>query len=178
MEEEYFCGKKNNITEIMDKKFYDIPFLLPSDDSDFACKDGELGEAENVMIEAEGSKNCLYPEEIFKNAGAPVPEIEFAMVRDILEGWHLTPDDFPKKTLLATEPSMEYWNKLTAQLLVEFNSEASFQNKFISPFFVMGAWKSVSGGYFSFSKPSLLIPNSSGRNRRKHRQKTGNEKMI
>lgn len=133
----------------MSKKYFDIPFLSHSSDSDFSCKDGEI----------EGWKDGNNENGITGETPI-IPEIEFAIVMDILHGWHIHPDTFPAKNLVASEPSMEYWNRLTAQLLAQFQYEASIQGLFVSPFYVLAAWKTYSGNYLSPTQPTLLIPNS------------------
>ena len=91
---------------------------------------------------------------------APKPEIEFGIARDVVHGWHIHTDVYPAKTLIASEPSMEYWNKLTAQLLAQYQSEAGMQGLFVSPFYAMAAWKTYEGTFLSPTSPVKLIPNS------------------
>ena len=119
--------------------FFDIPFLTRSAASDFSCKDGEIQTGFNIPM---------------------VPDISFALVRDTLKGWHLHPDIFPAKTLVASDPSMEYWTNLGAQFLSAFQSEAQQQKLFVAPFLVMAVWKTTDGFYLSPTQPFLMIPNS------------------
>lgn len=126
----------------MDSKFFDIPFRSLSTDSDFLCKDGE------AVISGEGAST------------APVPGAVFAIVRDTLPGWHQSPDVYPSKTVPASEPGMEYWNYMAARLLEEFDAEAKLRNLFVAPFFVMAAWKTLSGEFLSPTEPVLMVPNS------------------
>lgn len=147
----------------MDSKFFDIPFRTPSSLSDFSCKDGELALAENVTLISGGAEvstdfSFLTGEE--NSVLPPAPEIDFALVRDCLTGWHAITDNYPSQTLVATTPSMEYWTPLAAQLLSQFQSEAKEQNLFVAPFYVMAAWRTFSGRYISPSNPVILIPNS------------------
>ena len=147
----------------MDSKFFDIPFRLKSSDSDFICKDGELLKASNVSLSSssgniEGSLFQFPNENEVKLP--PMPQVDFALLRTVLPGWHINADSFPSKTLVASESSMEYWNKLAAQLLSQFQSEAMLQNLFIAPFYAMAAWKTMEGAYLSASDPVLMIPNS------------------
>ena len=122
----------------------DIPFRSPSSASDFSCKDGEI--------------TSLIP---YPSSGSLItPDIDFAIVRDRLPGWHLHPDQYPMKTLIASDPSMEYWTSLGAQLLSQFQSEAANQGLFVSPFYVMAAWKTYEGYHLSPTRPVLLTPNS------------------
>lgn len=133
---------------IMGSNFFDIPFLTRSSASDFACKDGELSNAEgNFFI---GS-----PE-----ASIPVADVTFAIQRDILKGWHSHPDLYPTKSLVASEASMESYTNLASQLLTAYVAETRQQNLFVAPFLVTAAWKTTSGTYIGASSPSLMIPNS------------------
>lgn len=136
----------------MGSKFFDIPFRSESSDSDFICKDGELG---GWVINNDGIP--FYYKELEQ---APVPEIEFALVRDKLPGWHVNPDQYPAKTIIASTPSMEYWTSMGAQLLSQFRSEALHQGLFVSPFYVLGAWRTYDGVYLSPSIPVMMIPNN------------------
>lgn len=136
----------------MDSKFFNIPFRTCSSDSDFSCKDGEVYGLKPGSLQ-------YWAEEL--DSPAPLPQIEFGIVREILKGWHSNPDVYPSKTLVASEPSMEYWNKLAAQLLSQFRNEADLQNLFVAPFYVMAAWKTYEGNYLSPTSPILLVPNSS-----------------
>lgn len=149
----------------MNYKFHDIPFLRRTMASDFSCKDGELLKVENARVLCGGEilKDESFNEDYISATGAtlpPVPDISFGLVRSVLPGWHLHPDNYPTQTLVASEPSMEYWTKLASQLLTLFQSEAIQKNLFISPFLAMAAWKSSGGSYLSHSLPALLIPNS------------------
>lgn len=142
----------------MGSNFFDIPFRLPSSESDFSCKDGEIVEASNLLVGDEDVSGILSPDH--SSDTPPVPLVDFALVRDILKGWHMMADDFPAKTLNASTPSMEYWNQMAAQLLTQFKTDASRQHLFVAPFYALAAWKMADGRYLSISTPSLLIPNS------------------
>lgn len=145
----------------MGSKFYDIPFLTLSDDSDFACKDGELFSVSNVILQDTTGKERTLPDlSSSEESSIPVPDVDFAIVRDILRGWHPLAYDFPAKNLVASEPSLGYWTKLAAQLLSQFQNDANLQNLFVSPFLVCAVWKSTEGKFLSSSVPILLIPNS------------------
>lgn len=132
----------------MSSNFYDIPFRFLSSDSDFICKDGELLSMTGLTVNDRVQKS------------PPSPDIEFALVRDILKGWHPISTDFPSKTLVASDPSMEYWTGLASQLLSQFKYDAGSQGLFVSPFYVLAAWKTKDGNYMSPSQPALMIPNS------------------
>lgn len=153
----------------MSSKYFDIPFLPRSHRSDFSCKDGEISSAKNLLIngvdaEAFISSSLIgsgsYPSEEGGINVPPEPEVDFAMVRTTLNGWHVSPDDFPSLTLSAKEPTMEYWNDLVRGLLTQFKTEVRSQHLFVAPFFVMAAWKTVAGTYLNSTKPLLMIPNS------------------
>ena len=131
----------------MDSKIFNIPFRTKTSASDFSCKDGETEISSSDFDFSETSP-------------VPVPRIEFGVVRDVLHGWHINPDVYPAKTLIATDPGMEYWNKLAAKLLVQFQSEAASQSLYVAPFYAMAAWKTYDGEFLSPSTPVLLIPNS------------------
>ena len=135
----------------MVNKIFDIPFRSFSTDSDFVCMDGEV-----AMMAGSG----LSSGENTGKTTPPVPDIDFALTREVLAGWHAMADNFPAKTLTATEPTMEYWNKLASQLLGRFQSEAASQKMFVSPFYVTAVWKTKDGIYLSPTEPLLMIPNS------------------
>lgn len=137
----------------MSSKIFDIPFRTKSNNSDFICKDGEILEYDNATLN-DGLNTDVSLENL------PVPETDFALVRTVLPGWHINPDVFPSKTLIASNPSMEYWTKLGAQLLSQFQSEASLQKLFVAPFYVLAVWKTMDGHYVSPSSPLMLVPNS------------------
>lgn len=136
----------------MNSKFCDIPFRSRSIDSDFICKDGEV-EWGGFLQGSDHSNN-------YGNGTLPSPDIDFALVRQWLSGWHLNADQYPMKTLVATTPSLEYWTNLGSQLLSQFKSEAENENLFVAPFYVAAAWKTRNGVYLSPSSPVLLTPNS------------------
>lgn len=135
----------------MSQKYFDIPFKTHSSLSDFSCADGEIEGAHSSFVSDDASLLTAEP---------PMPDISFAIMRDILPGWHLLPDSFPIKTVVAKDPTMEYWNSMASQILSQFMSETSNQNLFISPFLVMAAWSTPAGSLHSPSSPSLIIPNS------------------
>lgn len=136
----------------MSNIFFDIPFRTSTSDSDFICKDGEILSSTSLALQN--------PSLLNQNLQLPPPPVDFALVRTILPGWHAIPSDFPRKTLVGSDPSMEYWTSLASQLLAQFQSEAAVQSLFIAPFYVTGAWKTIDGRYLSPSSPKMLIPNS------------------
>ena len=147
----------------MGSKFFDIQFRSHSSDSDFACRDGEVNGDE--VNGDKGYGDGGYRDEGYgingdKGYGGIGIDIQFGLVRDTLRGWHANPDQFPMKTLVATEGSMEYWTRLGAQLLARFKNEAGLQGLFVAPFYVMAAWKMADGGYMSPTEPVLMMPNS------------------
>ena len=135
----------------MDK--FDVVFKTRSSLSEFACYDGEI---ESLS----GGKNQLPDVWTDETLTPPPPDVDFAIVRDTLKGWHLIPDDFPSKTIPASSPSMEYWNSMAAQLLSHFVSEASNRGLLVAPFYAMAAWRGTDGRFLSCSKPARLTPNS------------------
>lgn len=147
----------------MGSNFFDIPFRSRSLDSDFICRDGEIASLSGVSlydtsgrrIEATDTPGAEVSSQVF-----PVPEVTFALSRTTLPGWHVHPDVFPAKHVPATDPSMDYWTKMGAQLLALFKSEAENQNLFVAPFFVSAVWKTASGNYAGASEPVVLVPNS------------------
>ena len=140
----------------MSSKFFDIPFRSKSSDSDFICKDGEIESVSGAWLK---TGNDQVNDDL--NPGTPPrPDISFALVRDTLKGWHINPDNYPSKTLAASDPSMEYWTNLGAQLLNLFQSEASSQNLFVAPFYVAAAWRTNIDTCLSPTVPVLMIPNS------------------
>ena len=133
----------------MGSNFFDIPFRNHTVESDFSCRDGEL----------ESSSPSLHPSSPDPTMSL-TPPLEFALIRETLEGWHILPDSFPAKTIIASQPSMDYWNSMASQLLSQFQSEASNQSLFVAPFYAMAAWKLVDGSYLAPSLPVRLTPNS------------------
>lgn len=148
----------------MNKKCFDIFFRLPSTDSDFCCKDGEIGFAENVNIRC-GDKDFPCILDNYHEAGAGsrekvVPEISFGIVRDSLNGWNIHPDMFPSKSVATPDTSMDSLTKIASQILLQFKNDAENRNLFVAPFLAMAAWKTIDGAYLFPSVPRLLIPNS------------------
>lgn len=144
----------------MGSNFFDIPFRPKSTDSDFACKDGEISESGNLTLVYGGSLASDLILEAEGSSGLLSPDIDFGLVRKPLKGWNVIADDFPTKTLAASDPSIEYWTPLALQMLSQFQSDAGGQGMFVAPFYVMGAWKRKDGGYMSPSSPVLMTPNS------------------
>lgn len=149
----------------MDSKFFDIPFRTPCEEGDFNCKDGELeflniGGIEEWNLNNGGLTDGDKEGTTGSERDILTPVVDFAGVRDVLKGWHINSDQFPAKTLVASEPSMEYWTKLAAGLLNQFQSEAFLQNLFVAPFYVTAAWKMKEGVYLKPAKATLIIPNS------------------
>lgn len=145
----------------MAKKIYDIPFRYPTSLSDFICKDGEIEGADNVTLTtSEESSSATGNLPLPFQTLPPEPDISFGIVRDVLNGWHLAPDMYPSKTLSASSPSIEYWNKMAGIFLSQFQTEAISQNRFVAPFYVMAVWKTFDGIYHSPTEPVLLTPNS------------------
>lgn len=148
----------------MGSKFFDLQFLTRSDSSDFSCKDGEIESCEGLRIEAAGQRIDTDGKYSHTTAGTaeipPIPQVEFALKRTILPGWHSYPDLYPAKTVAATKPTMDYWNKMASSILLRFQSEASIHNLFVNPFFAMAVWKMTDGSRLSATNPQLLIPNS------------------
>lgn len=150
----------------MSSKFFDIPFRTRSNEGDFNCRDGEILSAKGVSIQNDGiaidsaayNKEGDYDES--ENHEPPAPEISFTLVRDILPGWNIHPDVYPSKTVAATDPSMDYWTGMAAQVLALFKNEAEYDSLFVAPFYAMAAWKTPEGHYLSPSVPVLLTPNS------------------
>lgn len=144
----------------MGSNFFDLPFLLPTPVSEFCCKDGEISIAENVTVFCDGTETDISDSLFDYTDQPPLPEVDFALSRSVLAGWHLSTDQFPNKILATVDSSMEFLTDMASRLLLQFKSDASYQNMFVSPFFAMAAWKSVSSRYLRTSEPVLLVPNS------------------
>lgn len=149
----------------MDRKFFDIPFRNRTPDSDFHCPDGEISDISNARIicsdgEMLDADSFLNQGELWTSETVPVPQISFALLRDILPGWHANYNIYPSKTLIASQPSMEYWTSLAGQLLERFQSEATLENLFVSPFYATAAWRMSDGTLRAPAEGTLLIPNS------------------
>lgn len=141
----------------MDCKIFDIPFRVISDESDFNCKDGEILFEDKDLgvgdaLPGLGDKGL--------GIGEKMAKVEFGLVRSVLPGWHINPDVYPVKTVVGKDSSMEYWNKIAAQLLQQLKWEAEDQNMFVSPFYVMAGWKTAAGQFLPASDPVLMVPNS------------------
>lgn len=109
----------------MGSKFFDLQFLTRSDSSDFSCKDGEIESCQGLHIEAAGQRIDT-DGNYNSNLGAtveipPTPQVEFALKRTILPGWHSYPDLYPSKTVAATKPTMDYWNKMALSFSCDFS---------------------------------------------------------
>lgn len=144
----------------MDSNFFDIPFRTKSTDSDFSCKDGELDDIYGVTLSTGSETGIDSLTGITDGNLPPMPDIDFAIVRTTLPGWHNHPDVYPSKSILASTPDLDYWTKMASQLLWQFKSEATWHNLFVAPFLVMAAWKTKEGTNLSCSSPVLMIPNS------------------
>ena len=148
----------------MSSNFFDIPFRRSTYDSDFICKDGELLSVDNALVLCEGQP--IEPDSLSSSFlpdilnFPPVPDVDFALVRTTLAGWHIHPDAYPSKTLVASDPSMDYWTKMGAQLLQQFVNDARNQMKFVAPVYAMAAWRTYEGNYLSLSDPVKLTSNS------------------
>ena len=146
----------------MDEKIFDIPFRLPSSLGDFISRDGEIYSVSGLR----SATGTPLPSSMLSDASAvggslpPAAEISFGLVRGTLKGWHIHPDLYPSKTIVASDPTMEYWTGMASQLLSQFQSEARMQSLFVAPFYVMAAWKTIEGEYISPTLPVLMIPNS------------------
>lgn len=152
----------------MSDKTYDIPFLAPSESNDFACRDGEIESADNMIftesdLSSENGGTNAIPldfQKDFKTEIPPIPAIRFALLRETLPGWHLNPDQYPSLRMECSNPSLENWSKMASRALSAFYSQASEANLFVTPFLVLAAWKTRGGAYVSPSAPVLMIPNS------------------
>lgn len=153
----------------MEDKIYDIPFIARTEASDFACRDGEIESAENLIItdsapsSSDGEEANAIPfgfQKDFKTEFPPVPDIRFALLRETLPGWHLNPDQYPSVQMECANPSLDNWGKMALQALSAFYDQASTANLFVAPFLVLAVWKSPEGNYISPSSPVLMIPNS------------------
>lgn len=136
----------------MDSKFFDIPFYTVSADSDFCCRDGE--------VEGFYTNSSNVAEDLSGDLKRLTPKVDFALVRTTLAGWHIHPDVYPSRQMVATNPSTEYWTGVLPQLLNVFQAEAAVQNLFVAPFYAMAVWKTVKNTYIAASEPVMLIPNS------------------
>lgn len=147
----------------MESKIFDIPFRIRTPKSDFICPDGEIFRISNARILCEGKRidTDLYLNQTEDRTGdIPVPSVTFALIRDILPGWHISSDTYPQREVAASDPSMEYWTAMASQLLNLFTSEARNANLFVAPFYIMAAWRMTDGNFVAPSSPQLLIPNS------------------
>ena len=129
-------------------KIYDIEFKKRSAASDFGCPDGEIASGAGDM----------YWDSVLKEAGLPEPQ--FALSRTTLSGWHLIADSFPTKSVVASDPSMDYWNGMAAQVLSQLQNDASNRGLFVAPFWITGGWRMTDGTLVCLSEPMMLIPNS------------------
>lgn len=162
----------------MGDKIYSIPFRSRSAKSDFACADGEIAGAVNLCLQ----NGCLKP---YDSSGAnrlpllldspfaggelqrpPRPEVEFSLLRSVVEGWHIHPDTLPSKIADAPTvgkgetPGEKDWGVRAMEVLADFEAAASRQNLFTQPFFVMSAYRVADGTHICPSPPILMIPNS------------------
>ena len=90
-------------------KRYAIPFRPASSRSDFACNDGEVSIADNLIADFSESSENSESSGCSENSGSsedsggvrmtmpPAPEAEFRLKYDVLDGWHIHPDMLPEE---------------------------------------------------------------------------------
>lgn len=162
----------------MDTKIFSIPFIVRSAKSDYACPDGEIAAAVNMRFnngslqaDNRGAANRLPPiiDSPFIDGELqkpPLPEVEFALLKSVVEGWHIHSDMLPSKIMDAPatgkddNPTEHDWGTRAMEALGDFETTATGQNLFIHPFFVMSAYRLADGSHLCPSPPILMIPNS------------------
>lgn len=154
-------------------KTISIPFRASSFRSDYACLDGEVATTENLqMINPLEGSSVIHPGDSsiippdgsstqpFKLKLPPAPEVEFALKRSVLQGWHIHPATFPSQIVEKGEASESGWGKKAMQLLSRFEKDMEKQNLFFEPFLVLSALRMKDGSRVMPSPPVLMIPNS------------------
>lgn len=163
----YFCIKIYS-----DMKRYAIPFRPASSRSDFACNDGEVSIADNLIADFSESSENSESSGCSENSGSsedsggvrmtmpPAPEAEFRLKYDVLDGWHIHPDMLPSRLMPKGEGSEAGWGKIASAVLDRFRKDARRQNLFTEPFFVICALRLKGGERIMPSPTMLMIPNS------------------
>lgn len=162
----------------MDKMIYSIPFKVRSAKNDYVCDDGEIAGAVNLHFQNGSLKSYSRQEAHHLPALAdspfvdgelqkpPLPEPEFALLKDVVEGWHIHADMLPSKIVDAPAvgkgetPGEKDWGVRATETLADFEVAAKRQNLFTQPFFVMSAYRLADGTHICPSPPILMIPNS------------------
>ncbi|MBD5358103.1 MAG: hypothetical protein HDR88_14055 [Bacteroides sp.] len=162
----------------MDSKTYFIPFKARSGKSDYACSDGEIAGAINLYFQngslKTGNNNNTHrlppsSDMPFINGvlqKPPLQEVEFTLVKGVVDGWHIHSDMLPSKIMAVPSvgknetPDEHDWDIRAMEALADFELAAKRQNLFTQPFFVMTAWRLADGSHLCPSPPMLMIPNS------------------
>lgn len=162
----------------MGNKIFSIPIKARSAKSDYACADGEIAGAVNfhfqngaLISSSEEAVNRLpsLADSPFIDGELqrpPLPQVEFSLLRSVVEGWHIHPDMLPSK--IADAPAMgkgetpgeKDWGVRAMETLADFETAAKRQNLFTKPFFVMCAYRLKDSSHICPSPPILMIPNS------------------
>lgn len=158
---------------------HELPFRLPSMRSDYACPDGEVASTSNLRVKHPDLLCCVIrPEdEFFRHTPStlsplsstldtslhpslPSPQVEFALRRTILPGWHIHPDQFPSEIIPQGEPTEKGWGVRAMQTLARFENRMLKENLFFEPFFAIAALRLKDGSRIHPSPPMLMIPDS------------------
>lgn len=142
-----------------------IPLRAASLLSDYACPDGEVAASDNLLTagQADGSSGTDSDGSApspFRLETPPAPDVEFALKRSVLQGWHIHPETFPSQIIGRGEASESGWGKMAVQLLARFEKDVRNGNLFFEPFFVLAALRLKDGSRVMPSSPVLMIPNS------------------
>lgn len=151
-------------------KTFSIPLRLPSAKSDYACADGEIASFSNLKIAGAaagttggdgGDTGGVNPVSTGFSLSLPTaPEVEFALKRGVLPGWHIHPDMLPSRIMEKGEASEAGWGKKAREALAAFRKDAERHNLFVQPFLAMCAVRLADGHRILPSPPVLMIPNS------------------
>ena len=160
-------------------KTYSISLKARSAASDYACPDGEIAGAVNLrfcngaLVPLEGddaahrlpsSLDSPFQDGVMQKP--PLPEVEFALLKDVVSGWHIHSDMLPSK--IADAPSVgkdetlgeSDWGEKALEVIAEYEEDCSRENLFTQPFFAMTAYRLADGSHICPSPPILMIPNS------------------
>ena len=146
-----------------------IPFRSKSCSGPYLCRDGELeicegfhtvSSSENPLAQSEdGEEGTVLIEKDYTIPAPPLPDVSFRLRGATLSGWHIHPDMTPSRTVRAGKKTDD-WSNEAKEILTSFLEEASGNNLFLRPFFVIAAWKLTDGNYLTPTPPLLMLPNS------------------
>ena len=156
------------------KSFYAVGLRPRTSAGDYDCRDGEIESMEGLTfgVPLPTSDNDGAPSESVASSGKnPVygafsqnlpnpPVVEFSLERTTVAPWHSNPAMFPQSDITVKTPSLDSWGDAALSMLEDIRSDATRQNLFIEPFFVIAAIRLNDGNHICPTYPVLMVPNS------------------